>query len=33
MDDDILNQVMASGWWYEIEGKNCLITLEKRPEY
>lgn len=31
--DDVLEQIMASGWWYEIEGKECLITLEKRPDF
>lgn len=31
--DDILAQIMASGWWIEIEGKDCRITLEKRPDY
>jgi hypothetical protein len=33
MSDDILRQVLDSGWWIEIDGKDCKITLEKRPDY
>jgi hypothetical protein len=33
MSDDILVAIMASGTWYEIEGAECLISLQKRPDY
>ena len=31
--EDVLAQILASGWWYEIDGKDCQITLEARPAY
>jgi hypothetical protein len=31
--DNVLLQILASGWWYEINGKECQIVLEKRPDF
>jgi hypothetical protein len=30
---DVLRQLFASGWYVEIEGKECHVWISKRPDY